>query len=203
MIEKFVNALRPSGYIVTMAAQADKDRAPQRYDIPRMAASLDHINLMTYDYHGYWDSLTGFNTPLYSADTSDIYTIDQSVKFWVSQVGDSRKHKINLGLAFYGRVWQLNSTSSPVPGQAGFKPADSPYGVYTYAEICGFTNNQGWSKIYDNTSRSFYAHNNIRWVSYDTRESHREKINYLNSMGLGGVKLWNIGDDDLGEFFIR
>jgi GH18 family chitinase len=32
-------------------------------------SSLDYINVMTYDYHGKWDQVTGINSPLYRSHT--------------------------------------------------------------------------------------------------------------------------------------
>jgi len=32
---------------------------------------LDFINVMSYDMHGSWDSVTGHNAPLYAGSTSD------------------------------------------------------------------------------------------------------------------------------------
>ena len=35
------------------------------YDVPSLSRDLDWIGLMTYDFHGSWDSTTGHNSPLY------------------------------------------------------------------------------------------------------------------------------------------
>lgn len=58
---------------------------------------------MTYDYHGGWESVTGYNTPLYSPQPT-IYTVDASVQYWIQQTG-SKKNLLLLGLAFYGQSW--------------------------------------------------------------------------------------------------
>lgn len=42
------------------------------YDIPNLSKYLDYIHVMTYDFHGSYDGVTGQNAPLYasSVDTT-------------------------------------------------------------------------------------------------------------------------------------
>ena len=37
-----------------------------RYDVPEMSQYVDFINIMTYDFHGQWESKVGHNSPLHS-----------------------------------------------------------------------------------------------------------------------------------------
>ncbi|RXG60007.1 hypothetical protein Avbf_10087 [Armadillidium vulgare] len=44
------------------------------YDVPGISTYLDHINIMTYDYHGSWDRKTGHVSPLYAhPDDTNLY----------------------------------------------------------------------------------------------------------------------------------
>ena len=43
----------------------------QGYDFPAILNDLDMINVMTYDYHGFWDGKTGHHSPLYAVSKSD------------------------------------------------------------------------------------------------------------------------------------
>lgn len=40
--------------ILSAAVAAGKDRVDKGYEVPQLAADLDFINLMTFDYHGSW-----------------------------------------------------------------------------------------------------------------------------------------------------
>lgn len=35
------------------------------YDVPTLSENLDWIAVMTYDYHGQWDKITGHVAPMY------------------------------------------------------------------------------------------------------------------------------------------
>lgn len=35
------------------------------YDVPSLSRDLDWISVMTYDYHGQWDKITGHVAPMY------------------------------------------------------------------------------------------------------------------------------------------
>lgn len=71
------------------------------------------ISVMSYDYHGIWDEVTGLNSPLYSRNSNDD-TYDKwknanySINYWISN--GCPPEKINFGLAAYGILNQFNSS---------------------------------------------------------------------------------------------
>jgi chitinase len=84
-------------------------------DLPGMTIYLDWFNVMTYDFHGGWESTTGHNAPLYKNDTetaSDIapsfikskYNCDAAIQAYLAAGVPS--NKILMGLPLYGRGWK-------------------------------------------------------------------------------------------------
>jgi len=84
-------------------------------DLPGMLVYLDWFNVMTYDFHGGWETKTGHNAPLYKNDaetTSDIapsfikskYNCDAAIQAYLAAGVPS--NKILMGLPLYGRGWQ-------------------------------------------------------------------------------------------------
>ncbi|ROL53246.1 Acidic mammalian chitinase, partial [Anabarilius grahami] len=59
--------------MLTAAVAAGKGNIDAAYEIAEIAKYLDFINIMTYDFHGSWETVTGHNGPLYrgSGDTGD------------------------------------------------------------------------------------------------------------------------------------
>lgn len=51
--------------LLTSAIGAGYQTIDISYDIPALGQVLDLLNVMTYDYHGSWDNVTGVNAPLY------------------------------------------------------------------------------------------------------------------------------------------
>ena len=49
---------------------------PPGYDVPALAASLDWVAVMTYDYHGQWDKKTGHVAPMYVHPTDSDATFN-------------------------------------------------------------------------------------------------------------------------------
>ena len=45
-------------WLITAAVSAGKDTIDKAYPVTEMAAVLDFIGIMTYDYHGWYESLT-------------------------------------------------------------------------------------------------------------------------------------------------
>ena len=66
-----------------------------------MAEYLDYINVMTYDYHGTWEDITGHNAPLYGGAHG--FGADDTIRAYLD--AGVPAEMMNLGLAFYGRGW--------------------------------------------------------------------------------------------------
>lgn len=92
-------------YGITAALPCGPDHI-DNIDVATLSKYLSELNLMTYDFHGSWDYLTGVNSPLYdgSNDPEPGWSVDGCVKNWAER--GAPKEKINLGLAFYGRSFK-------------------------------------------------------------------------------------------------
>ena len=53
------------GWELSAAVSANAQSLPTSYNVADIAQKLDFINVMTYDMHGSWESVTGHNAPLY------------------------------------------------------------------------------------------------------------------------------------------
>ncbi len=95
-------------YLATIAAGADEkfllDSGRVSAWLRELAASLDWINLMSYDYHGSWERVAGLNAPLRHdpADPAGA-NVEASVKRLLENGIPARK--ITLGIPFYGKGW--------------------------------------------------------------------------------------------------
>uniref|UniRef100_A0A914Z3M2 GH18 domain-containing protein n=1 Tax=Panagrolaimus superbus TaxID=310955 RepID=A0A914Z3M2_9BILA len=124
--------------IVTIAVSAAASRVNDGYDVPTLSQSVDFINVMTYDFHGTWETKTGQNSPLFSApgDTTNFNTAF-SMNYW-AQMGMQRS-KLLIGIATYGRGWRLTNPSNNGLGAPGNPSPPQPYsatdGFAAYYEV--------------------------------------------------------------------
>ena len=52
--------------LLTAAVSAGADTVRGGYDVPAVAAYVDFLNIMSYDFHGKWEPKTGHNAPLFA-----------------------------------------------------------------------------------------------------------------------------------------
>ena len=59
--------LHSKGKLFTAALNKDYKKISTDYDVPFISQHLDFLNIMTYDYHGFWNGhhYTGHNAPLF------------------------------------------------------------------------------------------------------------------------------------------
>uniref|UniRef100_A0A672PLM3 GH18 domain-containing protein n=1 Tax=Sinocyclocheilus grahami TaxID=75366 RepID=A0A672PLM3_SINGR len=191
--------------MLTAAVAAGKGTIDAGYEIAEIAKCLDFINVMTYDFHGSWESVTGHNSPLYrgSGDTGDNlnFNTDFAMRYWRDQ--GAPVEKLRMGFATYGRTFHLASAASGVgasasgPGSAG-KYTREP-GFWSYYEVCTFL--QGTTVEWIDDQKVPYASKGQDWVGFDTKESFETKVNYLKENKFGGAFVWTLDLDDFtGQF---
>lgn len=78
---------------------------------------LDFVNVMTYDFSGSWNPVTGQNSPLYprANDPADL-SVSGCVQAWLK--AGLRPAKLMLGVALYGRTFTLQDATQNGIGAA-------------------------------------------------------------------------------------
>ncbi|KAE8553815.1 hypothetical protein EYB25_002353 [Talaromyces marneffei] len=168
------------------------------FDIGKMAEAADYINFMTYDLHGVWDS----NNPIGNQVLAhtNLTEIKEALELlWRNNVPPA---KVNIGLAFYSRTFQLSDKTCTTPGCpfkggaiAGACTQNS--GTLSYSEITDVLASQNITPVYDEKAGiKYFTWNQDQWASYDDEETFQQKIEFANEQGLGGLLIWSVDQDD-------
>jgi chitinase len=108
-------------YFVTTAVGGSHDYI-EHTEMDKVQQYTDYINVMSYDYADGTDSFSNHHTNLYvsSGDTAQ-YSADRSIREFITAGVPSGK--IVIGIAFYGKGWQLQSDANNVLYQRSVGPA--------------------------------------------------------------------------------
>ncbi|KAJ3578860.1 hypothetical protein NPX13_g1706 [Xylaria arbuscula] len=169
----------------------------RHFDIKGSSEAADFVNLMAYDLHGTWDA----NNPIGAQVLAhtNLTEIGNALNLlWRNSV---EAGKINLGLGFYGRSFQLSDPSCYKPG-CSFKGGASPgpctdnSGTLSYAEIMDIIDEHNLTPYYDEEHAvKWVTWGGDQWVSFDDFDTIQQKIAYANGVGLGGLLIWAIDLD--------
>ncbi|XP_068453189.1 acidic mammalian chitinase-like [Clinocottus analis] len=191
--------------MLSAAVAAGKGIIDAGYDIAEMAKHLDFISVMTYDFHGNWESVTGHHSPLYkgSHDTGDnvFLNTDYAMRYW--RDNGTPVEKLNMGFATYGRGFRLSTPSSqvgaPASGPSSAGDFTKEAGFLSFYEICSFIVGANVEMIED--QKVPYAYKLNEWVGYDNKDSFETKVRYLKDNSFGGAFVWTLDLDDFkGKF---
>ncbi|RWS29883.1 Sar s 18 allergen (chitinase-like protein) [Leptotrombidium deliense] len=188
--------------LLTAAVSAGADTVRSGYDVPAVAAYVDFLNIMSYDFHGKWETQTGHNAPLYAIATEGEWRrqlcMDFGVKLW-EKLG-APKDKIVVGMATYGRSFTLAKISNyamnaPTAGggKAGEYTRES--GFLSFYEVCDLLKDGG-TYLWDDEQKVPYAVQNDLWVGFDDERSIRLKMKWLLENDYAGAMVWTIDMDD-------
>jgi chitinase len=195
-----LDAIDPN-LLLTIATGAGIDKY-SLLELAQIHPFLNYINIMTYDFHGAWEKITGFAAPLYTSPGApyshpvSTYAADSSVQGY-RQAGVPAA-KIVLGIPFYGRGWTgvgnaNNGLWQPATGGA---PGVWETGIDDYKVI----KTLAYPVYRDEAAGAVWKYNgNIFW-SYDDPTTIAAKMNYVKQQQLGGVMIWSLdGDTADGE----
>ncbi|WP_434213128.1 glycosyl hydrolase family 18 protein [[Pseudomonas] boreopolis] len=193
-----LDEVRP-GLLLTVAVGAGVDKV--RVTDPNLyAASVDYINVMTYDFHGTWDAKTNHHSALFSSpndpSTGDqrYYNSNDAIQAFLDRGVPASK--LNLGIGFYGRGWTgVSSANNGLYQNGSAAPGTYEAGNEDYKVLRG---RAGTSYI-DAQARAHWKYDGNTFWSYDNPAMVTEKMNYVKVQGLGGAFFWEFSGDYQGE----
>lgn len=179
-------------YFVTTAVGGSQDYIDHT-EMDKVQQYTDYINIMSYDYADGSDSISGHHTNLFtsSTDTSQ-YSADRSVRAFIAAGVPSQK--IVMGMAFYGKGWQMQSGDNQGLYRRSLKPARG--GGFTYLKD-SMINKNGFTRYWDTVANAPYLFNfekNI-FISYDDEASVKAKCEYVKKYQLAGAMFWEYNND--------
>ncbi|BBI32249.1 glycosyl hydrolase family 18 protein [Cohnella abietis] len=188
-------------YLLTIAAGAFPEYV-NNTEISKVAAAVDWINLMTYDYHGSWEKNSNHNAPLY-ADPKDqgstTSNIDSTVKTYVNAKVPS--DKLVLGIPMYGRSWTNCGATNMGLYQAcnGVAPGAIAAGVHEYGNLekQSLINKNGFVRYWSDSAKVPWLYNKSTgtFITYEDPESISYKAEYIKAKGLAGAMVWELSQD--------
>jgi chitinase len=204
-LRKQLDAIDP-GLLLTIASPAGEDKL-EDIELDRIHPTLDWINIMSYDYHGAWDASgpTHHQSALFGSPedpSSGIiknYYTDYTVQKHL-EAGIPAK-KLNIGVPFYGRGWRgvTNENNGLYQQAAGPAQGTNESGMDDYKNIAAL----GYPVYWDPVAEASWCYNGDIFWTYDTPESLKNKMEYIERTGLGGVMFWDLsGDTADGELIM-
>jgi chitinase len=191
-------------YLLTIAAPAGP-KTFANLELAKIHKLLDWINLMTYDFHGGWDTITGFNAPLFACSKDPTenevvrkqFNVDSAVKAYLA--AGVPAEKLVVGVPFYGRGYNgvKNAENGLFQEKTGLPPGSFEAGVFDYKDLA--------ANYFGKYSRFWHDEAKVPWlfnekngvmISYDDPESLRVKAEYIKTNKLGGVMFWELSGDD-------
>ena len=164
----------------------------------KMSLYADMINVMSYDLHGTWDGPQDQIGSIVLAHTN-LTEIQVALDlFWRNDINPA---KLNLGVGFYGRSYQLSSSSCTTPGcsfSGGGTAAEctKTSGILSYREIVEIIEANDLTPTWDKTAAVKYlVWDKDQWVSFDDQETFQQKIKWANANGIGGLSIWALDQD--------
>jgi chitinase len=102
--------------------------------------------------------------------------------------------KIVIGLAFYGKGWEMESTDNHGLYRTALKSAKG--GGFSYLKD-SLVNKNGYKEYWDKAAKAPYLFNKDKriFISYDNERSVKEKCKYVKRHKLAGAMFWEYNND--------
>lgn len=180
---------------LTIAASPNPNIVDDAYEVESIKHYLDHINVMTYDYHGSWSNDTNFNAPFDSPsgdpDGQQTWNTSNHMEQWAKK--PIPNDKLLMGMPFYGRAF--SGVASENNGL--FNPFDSSDSetYYNIRENIKTQPDYEYHWHQDAKVPWVYSAEEKRFIGYDNVDSVSNKIDFVNDKGFGGAMCWELSHD--------
>ncbi|GFN99831.1 chitinase-3-like protein 1 [Plakobranchus ocellatus] len=196
-----------SRLLLTIAGPPGQYYIDPGYDIPNIARYVDYVNLMTYDYTTIHATVTAFNSPLFSRKDirfNPTLSTNWTVHYW--QARGLPFHQMLVGVTGVGRRLVLSNVNETDVGSSvtGDIRTGDIYGIpggLAYPEICSMLTSIKTERYFDYEQRVPYLVKGDDWVGYEDKESIDIKVPWMMRLGVAGIMLWSLDQDDFtGKF---
>jgi GH18 family chitinase len=184
-------------YEISVASPAGLDKIAN-FNLPGLAPHVDFFNVMTYDFHGTWESTTGHQAA-FTGDSNG-YDVETAVKAYLD--AGVPAEKIVLGAPLYTRAWSgvaEGGDGGYAEGSSGAAPGTFEAGNYDYKDLLARVQdpNSGWQLYWDDTAQASYLYNASEDIfsSFETPTSIALKAQWAEELGLGGMMFWDLSND--------
>ncbi|WP_029902989.1 glycoside hydrolase family 18 protein [Prevotella sp. 10(H)] len=152
---------------------------------------LDYINIMSYDTQSS-DTAVHHTNLLASDKYSPSNSADLAVKAF-NKAGVPME-KLVMGIAFYGRMYQLKKGASEGIGDAVDKQIEGK--GYTFIKD-SLVNKNEYYRYWDEAAQAPFLFNFYKgtFLTYDDEESVTAKCEYVKTNGMAGVMFWEYSSD--------
>ncbi|XP_036357598.1 acidic mammalian chitinase-like [Octopus sinensis] len=190
--------------LLTLATASGSYYINKSYEPHKIINYVDYMLLMTYNYHGQWEKVTGHHSGMWRhhkdppGEKSELNT-DWSIRYWLD-VGIP-KSKLIVGIPTYGMSFTLANPSihglfAPVEGGGRMGRYSSEKGILSFYEVCENIRERGWKSLWIDDQEVPYAYGGDQWVGYENAASVRIKARNIVKNNFAGAFVWSLEMDD-------
>ena len=163
------------------------------YDYDQLLIHTDGIMVMAYGYH-YGGGNPGPTSPLVGGGGLSNYSVSTTIEEYLEFGGYDNRHKVLIGLPWYGRRWKVANTDIP-----GVSLGTSSAVFFDDAQAEANSDALEGGPQWHEPSKTAWYHVNksdgLYQVWYDDGPSFDAKVAYVDSQDLGGIGIWALGYD--------
>ena len=160
---------------------------------------VDFYNVMTYDFHGGWEKITGHQ----AAMTGDANNDDVTGAVDVFENAGIELSKVVMGAPAYTRAWGNVSDGGSFgyqqSGSSGDATGSFEAGVYDYKDVLNDVLTGTRNLYWDDDNKAAFLYDGDEWSSMETTATIAGKAAYVEEKGLGGMMFWALSNDAEGD----
>ena len=146
---------------------------------------VDFYNVMTYDFHGGWENVTGHQ----AAMTGDANNYDVTGAVDVFENAGIELSKVVMGAPAYTRAWGNVSDGGSFgyqqPGSGRDATGSFEAGVYDYKDVLNDVVTGTRNLYWDDDNKAAFLYDGDEWSSMETTATIAGKAAYVEEKGLG------------------
>ncbi|KAL8575758.1 hypothetical protein ACOMHN_004945 [Nucella lapillus] len=191
--------------LLTVALPVGRHVIDPGYDISAVNRYVDLANVMTYDYHGAWNNMTSFDSPLRSRKSDPNFNNELSTEWTINYYMSKglAANKILVGVTAAGTRFKLQNPALTGVG-APVITADYPrvsdlwqlQDRYAYPEICQILQSPLAHRVFDEEQQVPYVYKGDDWFGYEDVQSLQGKVDWMIKKGVAGAMFWALDMDD-------